>query len=233
MALYAIGDLHLSLGVSKPMDVFPGWDNYVERLTANWNRVVGPEDTVIIMGDVSWGINFEEAEPDFRFIDRELNGSKIVMKGNHDYWWNTMAKMQSFLAAHDFSSIRLLFNNAYKVDGRWLCGTRGWTMDGSDPDELKIILREAGRLERSLAAAGEGERIAFLHYPPILQNGKSTAIIEVMKKYGVRRCYYGHLHGSAIAWAVNREVDGIDYRLLSADALGFCPYKIEVKCDNE
>ncbi len=233
MALYAIGDLHLSLGVSKPMDVFPGWDNYVERLTANWNRVVGPEDTVIIMGDVSWGINFEEAEPDFRFIDRELNGSKIVMKGNHDYWWNTMAKMQSFLAAHDFSSIRLLFNNAYKVDGRWLCGTRGWTMDGFDPDELKIILREAGRLERSLAAAGEGERIAFLHYPPILQNGKSTAIIEVMKKYGVRRCYYGHLHGSAIAWAVNREVDGIDYRLLSADALGFCPYKIEVKCDNE
>lgn len=226
MAIYAIGDLHLSFGVEKPMDIFGGWENHVEILTEKWNSFVKPDDTVVVMGDVSWGLDFSEALPDFKYINDKLNGRKLVMKGNHDYWWATMAKLQAFKAENCLDAVEFLFNNSFAVEGLQLCGTRGWTMDGSDPDELKIILREAGRLERSLSSAGEGEKVVFLHYPPIQNNNRSAEIINVMERHGVTRCYYGHLHGVATAYAVNRTVDGIAYKLLSADALGFCPYKI-------
>lgn len=226
MSIFAIGDLHLSFGVKKPMDVFPGWENYVERITKNWNRSVSADDTVVVVGDISWGIDFAEALADFKFINDELNGRKIIMKGNHDLWWSTMAKNNAFKAERELNNIDFLFNNSFSVEGIGLCGTRGWTMDGSNPDELKIILREAGRLERSIASCKDTEKIVFLHYPPIQNNCASEEIVSVMQRHGIKRCYYGHLHGEAIPYAVNRTVDEISYRLLSADAIGFCPYKL-------
>ena len=158
MSIFAISDLHLSLGCDKPMDIFGSkWSNYTERMQRVWNSIVTDDDLVIVPGDISWAMYIGEATADFNYI-HSLRGKKLLLKGNHDYWWNTMAKMQSFLAAHDFSSIQLLFNNAYEVDGRWLCGTRGWTLPtAADSDDARIYARELMRMEMSL------ERAARLH----------------------------------------------------------------------
>lgn len=227
MAVYAIGDLHLSLGCEKPMDIFKGWENYTEKLTEKWNTVVSDSDTVVIIGDISWGMTLDEALMDFRYINDRLKGHKIFLKGNHDYWWSTMAKIERFKQEHSLDRIEFLFNNSFVADGLVICGTRGWTLEESNSEELKIILREAGRLERSIKSAKTAPDTVFLHYPPITNSTKSQLIIDVMQKYNIERCYYGHLHGDAVPYAVNRSVDGISYRLLSADSIGFCPYKIK------
>ena len=226
MALFVLGDTHLSLGGAKPMDVFPGWGGYVEKLEANWRKLVKPEDTVVLAGDISWARRLSDARRDFAFLDG-LPGRKLIMKGNHDYWWSTANKMNAFFKAEGFDSLQLLHNNSYTVEGYALCGTRGWLFDVGEPHDEKVMNREIGRLRLSLDAAEPGrEKLVFLHYPPVYTGADAPEIVAVLKEYGVRRCFYAHLHGKAIRFAVQGEVDGIRYKLVSADGLHFCPYKI-------
>lgn len=229
MSLFVIGDLHLSFKAEKPMDIFEGWGNYVDRLYSCWQECVKPDDTVVILGDVSWGMNFEEAFPDFDFINK-LNGKKIIIKGNHDYWWASRKKMDDWLAASGLDTISILFNDSYIVDGIGICGTRSWFFDETESPDDKVYHRELGRLENSLnSLKGKGakETIAFLHYPPIYKNSRCRDIIELLKKNGIKRCYYAHVHGDSIAWAFNGSYDGIEFRLVSADYLKFEPYIIK------
>ena len=226
MALFVLGDTHLSLGGAKPMDVFPGWNGYVEKLEANWRRLVKTEDTVVLAGDISWSMRLADTRKDFAFLNG-LPGQKLIMKGNHDYWWSTANKMNAFFRAEGFDTLRLLHNNSYTVDGYALCGTRGWLFDADEPHDEKVMNREIGRLRLSLQAAEPGkEKLVFLHYPPVYTGADAPEIVAVLKEYGIRRCFYAHLHGKAIRFAVQGEVDGIRYKLVSADGLQFCPYKI-------
>ncbi|MBO5065208.1 MAG: metallophosphoesterase [Clostridia bacterium] len=224
MSLFAIGDPHLSLSVNKPMDVFRGWTDYTDRLAKNWNAVVGEGDSVVVPGDISWAMNFEEAKKDFGFL-HSLNGTKYILKGNHDYWWNTMTKMTKFLDENGFDSIKIIHNNAYSVEGFAIGGTRGWFYDDSEGDVNKVILREAGRLRASLKAASElgGQIIAFLHYPPINEVQRCDEILNVLKEFDVKRCYFGHLHGFVAPGCAKIESEGISFNLVSADHLGFTP----------
>lgn len=224
MSLYAIADLHLSLSSGKPMNIFPGWDNHVERLKMNWQATVSPDDTVVDPGDISWAINFDEAKADFDFINR-LNGHKVIMKGNHDYWWNSMAKMNRFLEENGFDTITIVHNNYYPYGEYGICGTRGWIKDTEEPADAKVLSREAGRLETSIKAAlADGKKpIVFLHYPPIFANDYNREILDVLFQYDIKTCYYGHLHGNAHRYAVCGEVDGINYQLIAGDFVQFCP----------
>lgn len=226
MALYVLGDTHLSLGASKPMDVFPGWNGYVERLERNWRKLIKPEDTIVLAGDISWAMRLNDTRRDFAFL-QELPGQKLIMKGNHDYWWTTANKMNAYLEAEGFDTLHILHNNACIVDDTALCGTRGWPFDDLAAQGEKLMAREAGRLRMSLQAAGDAaQRIAFLHYPPIYPGAAAQELVDVLHDFGVTECYYGHLHGKSIRYATQGERDGITYRLISADGLAFCPYKI-------
>ena len=224
MSLFVIGDPHLSFSVDKPMDIFRGWTDYTDRLKKNWNNVVGENDSVVIPGDVSWAMNFDDAKKDFAFLD-SLNGTKYILKGNHDYWWNTMSKMTKFLNDNGFDSIKIIHNNAYSVEGFALAGTRGWFYDDSAGDVHKVILREAGRLRASLKAASElgGEIIAFLHYPPLNEIQRCNELLDVLAEFPVKRCYFGHLHGFVAPGCAKIEDNGISFNLVSADYLGFTP----------
>ncbi|MEG0167596.1 MAG: metallophosphoesterase [Ruthenibacterium sp.] len=225
MAIFTIGDLHLSLGAKKPMDVFTGWQDYVARLTENWNSTIAPQDTVVLAGDTSWAMKLPECTADFTFL-QNLPGQKILLKGNHDYWWTTISKMNVYLAQQNFTTLSFLFNNCVIVDNFALCGTRSWFYDVGQAHDEKIMNREKGRLIASLQAAGEHEKIVFLHYPPLSLNAKADEIVSVLHEYGVKRCYYGHLHGNSILHAAQGSIDGITYKLISADALQFNPLKI-------
>ena len=227
MQLYGIGDLHLSLGVpEKPMDIFHGWENYMQLLEQHWRAMVQPEDTVVLAGDLSWGMTLPQAKADFAFLET-LPGQKIILKGNHDYWWNSMKKMQQFFADNGFDSLHILHNNSYSVEGYALCGTRGWLFDAGEAHDEKVMNREIGRLRMSLDAAEPGlEKLVFLHYPPVYTGTSAPEIVATLKEYGIRTCFYGHLHGNAIRYAVQGDVDGIHYKLVSADGLRFCPYRI-------
>ena len=222
-----MGDLHLSLSVNKPMDIFGGWDNYMERIKENWTREVSSEDTIVIPGDISWAMSLAQAEPDFRFIN-ELPGEKIILKGNHDYWWNTAAKMNRFLEEKGFGTIHILHNNCYAYESFGICGTRGWINDDSEPADAKVLAREANRLETSIVSAEQAglEPIVFLHYPPLYGNEYNPDLLDVMYKHNIKKCYYGHVHGKGHQYAVNGERDGIEFRLVSADYVQFCPVKI-------
>lgn len=225
MSLYAIADFHLSLGTDKPMDIFNGWDNYVERLRDNWLKLITENDTVVIAGDISWAMKLSETETDFRFID-SLPGKKILLKGNHDYWWDTVSKIKRALDDFNINSIDVLFNNSFVVDDYVVCGTRGWTLDTETDEDKKILLRECGRLRMSLESARESgkEPVVFLHYPPIFASQIQTDIIDIMTEYNVKKCYYGHIHGhNLIKAAFNGEYKGISFKLVSCDALGFMP----------
>lgn len=226
MAIFAIGDLHLSLGTDKPMDVFPGWEGYLPKLERSWRALVAPEDTVVLAGDTSWAMNLPDTRADFSFL-QGLPGQKWLLKGNHDYWWTTARKMQNFLQENGFDSLHILHNNACVVQETALCGTRGWPFDDAAAQGEKLMAREAGRLRTSLQAGRAAEqRIAFLHYPPVYPGASAQEIVDVLQECGVTECYYGHLHGRSIRFAVQGEVEGIRYKLISADSLGFCPYKI-------
>ena len=225
MAIYVIADLHLSLGTNKPMDVFKGWNNYVEKIKFNWQSVVKMEDTVIIPGDISWAMQLEECKKDFEFIN-SLNGKKILLKGNHDYWWTTMKKMNEFVEKNNFTTISFLFNNCYIVENIAICGTRSWFFETGEEQDLKVINREYNRLKMSLDMAKDNEKIVFLHYPPMFQNISSENIINLLKENNVKKCYYGHLHGEAIKYATQKNINGIEYKLISADSLDFMPYKL-------
>ena len=222
MSLFAIADTHLSFGTDKPMDSFPGWNDYVDRIEKNWNKIVTDDDTVVIAGDISWAMNFDELKADFDFIER-LNGKKIILKGNHDYWWNTSKKMNDFIESQRYKTISILFNNSYDIDGVSVCGSRGWLFDVDDEHDEKVLNREVGRLRISLESAVNDEIIVFLHYPPVTTDTKCDEILNLLKEYGIKKCYYGHLHGIAAKKAVDDVVDGIEFRLISCDRLGFVP----------
>ena len=223
MALFAIGDTHLSLSCNKPMDVFGGtWENYVEKLLEGFSAV-NPEDTVVLCGDLSWGMSLEQAEADFAFLDR-LPGKKLLMKGNHDYWWTTAAKMNRFFQEKGFCSFSLLHNNCHFYNDVALCGTRGWFFEeNGDP---KVFNRELIRLETSLKAAGEKEKLCFLHYPPRYQGYICQEIVDLLERYQVKACYYGHLHGGSHRLAMEGMFNSVEYHLVAADYLNFTPKKI-------
>ena len=223
MALYAIGDTHLSLASDKPMDVFGGgWEGYVDKLREGFAQVEDG-DTVVLCGDLSWAMGLEEGREDFAFLN-SLPGRKLMLKGNHDYWWNTAAKMNRFVQENGFASLNILHNNCYEYGAYALCGTRGWFYE--ETGDQKVFRRELIRLEASLKAAGERPKLCFLHYPPCYQGYVCREIIELLERYGVERCFYGHLHGGSHRLAVEGRYGQVDYHLVAADYLGFRPQKI-------
>ena len=237
MSIYAIGDLHLSFNNRKPMDIFGNnWEGHEEKIKSDWLEKVKPEDTVILAGDFSWEINLEDTILDFKYLD-SLPGKKIMLKGNHDYWWTTLKKMREFLEKNDIQNIDFLYNNSFEVEGNIICGTRGWTLAEENLEEdKKIINRECERLKLSIQDGikrfGENkEIIAFLHYPPIIQNNifknETTPFIQILKEYSIKKCYYGHLHGPSIKDAVNGNIEEIDLKLISCDSVDFKLTKIK------
>ena len=226
MALYAIGDLHLSLGADKPMDVFGGrWINYVDKLVEGFSQLTDG-DTTVLCGDLTWGMSLESAREDFLFIDR-LPGRKVVLKGNHDYWWSTASKAKRFFAENGIDTIDILYNNSILYGDTALCGTRGWFYEEErSGHNEKVLNREVGRLETSLRAAAGRAILAFLHYPPLYTGYRCPEVIAKLEEYGVRRCFYGHLHGPTHRRAIEGTVGTVDYRLVSADYLRFVPKKI-------
>ena len=227
MALYAIGDTHLSLCTDKPMDVFGGgWEGYVDKLREGF-ALVKDTDTVVLCGDLSWGMSLEEAKDDFAFLNSELPGEKWLLKGNHDYWWTTASKMNAFFQANGFFRLHILHNNCAPYGEVAICGTRGWFFEeNGTPHWEKVFNRELIRLEASLTAAGEREKLCFLHYPPLYKGYRCQEIIDLLERYSVRACCYGHLHGASHRLAVEGVQGSVDYRLVSADYVGFRPKKI-------
>lgn len=226
MALYAIGDLHLCLGAPKPMDVFGGaWTGYMDKLTEGL-RIIGPEDTTVLLGDLSWALDLEGAKADFAWICGHIPGKKIILKGNHDYWWSTGAKFQKFCQENGFENLHLLNNNCFFYEDWAICGTRGWFFEEerSGQHDEKVFKRELIRLEASLKAAGEHNKMVFLHYPPRYKGYTCGEILALLEKYQVRRCFYGHLHSGSHKLAVEGTWDSVDYKLVSADFLQFVPH---------
>jgi hypothetical protein len=227
MALYSIADLHLPLGIDKPMDVFgAAWSNYVERLADNWQSKIKENDTVVMPGDFSWATYLEQSYKDFEFLNK-LNGRKILLKGNHDYWWTTMNKLKEFVVKNNFNNIFFLQNNSYMYEDTAICGTRGWlhpAWDSFKADDRKIFDREVLRLELSLQNAKDYNDIyVFTHYPPRSNKLESNEFVEMMKAYPVKKCIYGHLHSASHKNAVEGVVDEIEYILVSSDYLRFDP----------
>ncbi|MCL2081937.1 MAG: metallophosphoesterase [Oscillospiraceae bacterium] len=230
--LYAIGDLHLSVNLPKKMDVFGGaWENYEQKISRSLSELL-PEDTLLLCGDTSWGMNLSQSLPDFLFL-KECPAKKLLLKGNHDYFWDTEAKMSRFWSENSLHNFSILHNNAFLHQSAAICGTRGWFYEeekGSGQDE-KMINREVIRLRASLDAGRrltDGELIVFLHYPPLYNGYRCRPILDVLHEYQVRRCYYGHLHGHSRMRATEGEHQGIVYRLISADHLNFRPLAVNL-----
>lgn len=235
MAVYAISDLHLALSIDKPMDIFGDrWSNYMERLRTHWTQTVGEEDYVVIPGDISWATYLEQAFDDFNFIEA-LPGIKIISKGNHDYWWTTLSKLEQFLSSNELGTIRFMHNNSFNLGKIILCGTRGWKCPGDEDfsgEDRKIYNRELQRLELSLksAAAGSNESLVVaLHYPPFNSKKEPSEFVDIMGACNVKICLYGHLHGESFRNAFVGETRGIDFKLISADYLNFTPLKLEIE----
>jgi predicted phosphohydrolase len=231
MSLYAIGDLHLSFGVpGKTMKIFNGWNNYQELIEQNWRRLIKEDDVVVLAGDTSWGMSLAQAQADFRFIN-ELPGKKIILKGNHDYWWTTKKKMDDFMESSGFDTIKILHNNHFRYGDFGICGTRGWVNVPGEPQEhnTKVLKREVQRLEVSVQSAIKEklEPIVFLHYPPIFGGSFNYDILEVLYRYKVKECYYGHIHGrSGHTLCVQGIYDDVNFHLISGDYLQFSPQKV-------
>ena len=229
MAIYIIGDLHIGFSVDKPMDNFGNnWENHSEKIKENWLKKVDNKDTVVIPGDFSWGIDLEESKLDFDFLNK-LPGKKILLKGNHDYWWNTVNKMNKFLKENDFENIYFLFNNSYLIENKVIVGTKGWTtISPNSIEDYRILRRECIRLENSIKDSlkkfgNNKEIIAFLHYPPFYRDEVNEEIdfIKILKKYEIKKCYYAHLHGESHKEAQEGLIDGINFKLVSSDYLNF------------
>lgn len=236
MALFALSDPHLANGVDKPMAIFGAhWHNHTERIREQWLAAVSPDDTVLIPGDISWALTLGEALPDLQFLN-DLPGLKILSRGNHDYWWQSLAKLEKFCQTHDLSSLRFLRNNALLVEDRYLiCGSRGWILpDDPDfkPDDARIHARELGRLRLSLESARQMNRpdcelIALLHYPPFGKDRQPTELTQLLTAYGVSRCLFGHIHAPVSAYLTpDWLLDGVKYTLISADRLSFKPLRL-------
>ena len=227
MALYAIGDLHLCLGAPKPMDIFGGaWVGYMDKLKQGMS-ILTEEDTLVLLGDLSWSLDLPNAKADFAWIN-EIPGRKIILKGNHDYWWSTAAKFYKFCQENGFENQFILNNNFYEYGDYAICGTRGWFFEEerSGQHDEKVFKRELIRLEASLQAAGEKPKIVFLHYPPRYKGYECSEILALLEKYDVRRCFYGHLHGGSHKLAMEGTWGGVEFRLVAADYIGFQPIKV-------
>ncbi len=222
MAIYSISDLHLGLSNEKPMDIFGSrWENYLELLQNNWQQIVQPEDVVLIPGDVSWATYIDKAEEDFRFLNA-LPGIKLVSKGNHDYWWETLSKLNQYIEKMGFSSIHFLHNTVYQYNNIAICAAKGYPDNGTSEEDKKLYNREVSRLALSLDMAkktGAEQIFVMLHYPPAMQSD----FVRLMEEYEVTRCVYGHLHGSAHKMATEGMRNGVVYHLVSADYLQFKP----------
>ena len=229
MSIYAIGDLHLSFNTPKPMNIFGNnWENHEEKIKLDWLSKVKEEDTVIHPGDFSWAINLKDATKDFEYLN-SLPGKKIMLKGNHEYWWTTITNMKNFLQENNFKNIEFLQNNSIEVEDKVICGTRGWTLVNEETQNSKKILkREALRLELSIQDGlnKNKEIIVFMHYPPITKQNLNTEFMKILQKYNIKKCYYAHLHGHSINDAVQGIVNQIEFKLVSADALDFKLLKI-------
>lgn len=231
MAIFAISDLHLSLNGEKPMDVFGNhWENYTQRMEEQWNRVVKKEDLVLIPGDISWAMYLEDTVADFTYLNR-LNGQKLLLRGNHDYWWTTLSKMEKFVEEHGFDTLHFLKNSAFLWDGVAICGTRGWTIPHPDSmgEDRKIYERERQRLLLSLEAVSQekAEKIlCMMHYPPAEPEGSTQGFLDILKEYGVSKCVFGHLHAAAHRFAPCGIWQGVELSLVACDYLNFTPMLI-------
>ena len=235
MAIYTIGDLHLSFNENKPMSIFgENWEGYEEKVKENWTNLVKEEDLVVLPGDFSWSMYLKDTYNDFEYLNN-LPGKKILLKGNHDYWWSTVNSMRNYIKENHFENIDFLYNNAYEFENKIIVGTRGWAL-GEDLESKKMINREVSRLELSIKNGLENygedkEIVAFMHYPPIIkqniQNNEINNFIRILKQYNIKQCYYGHLHGSAIKEAVEGEYFGINFKLVSSDSVEFDLVKVE------
>ena len=222
MALYTLGDLHLAFGADKPMDVFGGrWEGYTDKIRQSLSLLT-ENDTLVIPGDFSWALDLEGATADFAFLE-SFPGRKILVKGNHDYWWNTAAKFTKFCQKNGFDNLYLLHNNCHFYGDLALCGTRGWFFEEEKDGEHdeKVFRRELIRLEASLKAAGESRKICFLHYPPRYRGYCCPEILELLRIYGVQACYYGHLHGDSHKLAIEGVCEGTNFRLVASDYVNF------------
>lgn len=225
MAVFAIGDLHLPGGEDKPMNVFgPHWEGHFDRIRVDWRQKVGPEDLVLIPGDISWAMQIEQAMPDLRAIG-ELPGKKILLRGNHDYWWCGISRLRELLPPGMYA----VQNDAMLLDGVTLCGTRGWTLPGpgSAPEDEKIYNRELLRMEMSLERAEKmrrGRLIVMCHYPPLGEGGAATPLSALLEKFHPDDVVYGHLHGPSLRGAVTGLIHGIRYHCVSCDGLNFKLY---------
>lgn len=222
MAIYTISDLHLSMSGDKPMDIFgSSWGNYLEILKQNWLELIQPDDLVLIPGDISWAMYLHETEADFRFL-HELPGEKLISKGNHDYWWETLKKLNDYVERMGFSSLHFMHNSIYQYGGITICAAKGYPDNGKSDEDKKLYQREVSRLKLSLetaAAAGAKVIYVMLHYPPTLQ----SEFAQLMESYGVSRCIYGHLHGVHHNMALEGLYNGVQYSLVAADYLQFKP----------
>ena len=229
MHIYAIGDLHLSgEPPTKPMEIFgEHWLGHKEKIKQHWLETVTADDTVIICGDISWAMNLEGAAQDLDWL-AQLPGRKLLLRGNHDYWWTSLAKMQKRFGEH----FEFLQNGCIMLDDIAVCGTRGWVLPSAEnftPEDEKIYKREAIRLELSLQAAAKEEAatiITAFHYPPLFAPTEQTAFTDLLEKYNVQHCVYGHIHGENHVITFEGEREGINYKLVSCDTQDFCLYKI-------
>lgn len=235
MAIFAIADLHLSFQTDKPMNIFgEQWNGYEKKIEQNWKSMISSEDLVLLPGDFSWSMYLKDTFKDFEFLN-SLPGKKILLKGNHDYWWTTVTSMNAFIKENNFNNINFLFNSAIEYEDKIIVGTRGWSLNDSEDDYEKMLNREAIRLENSILDGikkyGENkEIICMMHYPPItktmLESHKHSQYIEIMKKYNIHKCIYGHLHGNSQQEAVEGIYEGVELKLISSDYLKFVPYKL-------
>lgn len=231
MSIYIIADLHLSFNEPKPMSIFGNnWENHYDKIKNDWISKVKEKDTVLLLGDFSWAMHLRDTLKDFEYINL-LPGKKVLLRGNHDYWWTTKKKMEDFLKENNIGNIEFLQNNSIEIENKIFCGSRGWTLANTETENSKkMITRECQRLELSIQDAiskiKDGQEIIVcLHYPPIikanLQNNEMTDFFKILKKYNIKRCFYGHLHGTSINEAVIGETFGINLKLVSADGLNF------------
>ena len=238
MSLFVMADLHLSSDRSKSMEIFgPRWQDYMEKIQKNWNRVVSPEDTVIVPGDISWSLRLEDSLADFLFLDA-LNGKKLIGKGNHDFWWSTHSKLRSFWEQNQIQTVDILYNNAHRFEDCIVCGTRGWFTEETQQNTVgnveysKIVNREAIRLRLSLEDAvklrGDNRDlplVVFLHFPPVWNEFVCREILDVLHEFEIKTCYFGHIHGAYYA-PRTQNFEGIDFTICAADYLNFTPLPV-------
>ena len=231
MSIYVIADLHLYFSIDKPMNIFGNnWENHAEKIKDNWIKKVKPEDTVLIPGDFSWATYLEDTYEDFKFLN-ELPGRKILLKGNHDYWWTTLNKMNNYIKSSGFENINFLYNNSYSVEDKIIVGTRGWT-GNLNIENIRILKRENERLKLSIKDGlqkygNDKEIIVLMHYPPFIKDNMEVDFIRTLKEYNVKKCYYGHLHAESHKDAIEGKIENIEFKLVSSDYMNFDLVKID------